>query len=251
MYFSSDMPGGSGDYDLWVVTRKSKADDFGTPVNLGNVVNTAGREVFPVLRNDTLLYFSSNGLPGVGGQDLFSTEIRGTRYTKPRNLGVPINSSYDEMSIVYYPTNEHYMLERGYFSSNRPFDDPHNPKIDYKGRKIGQLHDDLFYFELPPLLYSIEGTVRDEKSMQLVDGARILLVGSDGSENEVYTNKKGFYRFGTDQVKRDVVYKIFVSKVDYFTLEESESTRGYTTDKDIVHDMRIEPVPKQPVVLPE
>lgn len=251
MYFSSDMPGGSGDYDLWVVTRKSKADDFGTPVNLGTIINTAGREVFPVLRNDTLLYFSSNGLPGVGGQDLFSTERRGTRFTKPQNLGVPINSSYDEMSIVYYPGDNHYMMERGYFSSNRPFDDPHNPKIDLKGKKIGQLHDDLFYFELPPLLYSIEGIVRDEKSMQLVDGARILLVGSDGSENEVYTNKKGFYRFGTDQVKRDVVYKIFVSKVDYFTLEESESTRGYTTDKDIVHDMRIEPVPKQPVVLPE
>ncbi|KWW29500.1 MAG: peptidoglycan-associated lipoprotein [bacterium P3] len=251
LYFSSDMPGGSGDYDLWVATRPSQADDFGKPVNLGSVVNTAGREVFPVLRDDTLLYFSSNGLPGVGGQDLFCTAIRGTRCTKPQNLGVPINSSYDEMSIIYYPSSTHYMIERGYFSSNRPFDDPHNPKIDNKGKKIGQLHDDLFYFELPPLRYSIEGIVRDEKSMQLVEGARILLVGSDGSESEVYTDKKGFYRFGTDRVRRDVIYKLFVSKVDYFTLEESESTRGYTTDKDIVHDMRIEPVPKQPVVLPE
>lgn len=251
LYFSSDMPGGSGDYDLWVARRASVADDFGKPVNLGPVVNTAGREVFPVLRNDSLIYFSSNGLPGVGGQDLFSSEIHGTRIDKPVNLGVPINSSYDEMSIIFYPSEEHYMLERGYFSSNRPFDDPHNPKIDNKGKKIGTLHDDLFFFELPPLLYSIEGTVRDEKSMQLVEGARILLVGSNGTEYETYTDKRGFYRFGTDQVKRDVVYKLFVSKVDYFTLEESESTKGYTTDKDIVHDMRIEPVPKQPVVLPE
>ena len=251
MYFTSDMPNGVGDYDIWMVTRASVADEFGKPVNMGPKINTEGREVFPILRNDSTLYFSSNGLPGVGGLDIFYTTVHGKNCTKPVNMGVPINSSYDEMSPIFYPQSNHYMEERGYFSSNRPFDDPHNKNIDNKGKKIGLLHDDIFYFELPPLRYSIEGSIRDEKSMQLVEGCRVLLVGSDGSEYETYSDKKGFYRFDYSQVKRDVVYKLFFSKVDYFTLEESESTKGYTTDKDIVHDVRIEPVPKQPVVLPE
>ena len=251
MYFTSDMPNGQGDYDIWMTKRATLADDFGKPVNMGKTINTAGREVFPILRNDSTLYFSSNGLPGIGGQDIFVTEVHGSRCTEPENLGVPINSSYDEMSIIYYPESDHYMMERGYFSSNRPFDDPHNPNIDNKGKQVPELNDDLFYFELPPLLYSIEGTIRDEKSMQLVENAKVKIVGSNGTEYETYTNKKGFYRFDVDQIKRDVIYKMYVSKVDYFTVEGSESTKGYNTDKDIVHDFRIEPVPKQPVVLPE
>lgn len=251
MYFSSDMPNGYGDYDLWVVTRKSVDDEFGTPVNLGSTVNSAGREVFPILRNDSTLYFSSNGLPGVGGLDIFKTAKNGRKWATPENLGIPINSSYDEMSIVYYPESDHYMMERGYFSSNRPFDDPHNKKTDKKGKKVPPINDDLFYFELPPLLYSIEGTIRDEKSMQLVENAKVRIVGSDGKEYETYTNKQGFYRFDQKKIMRNVVYKMYVSKVDYFSVEGSESTCGYNTDKDLVHDFRIEPVPKQPVVLPE
>ena len=251
MYFSSDMPNGYGDYDLWMVTRRSVDDQFGSPINLGPTVNTPGREVFPTLRDDSTLYFSSNGLPGVGGLDLFRTEKAGRKWSTPQNLGIPINSSYDEMSIIFYPGEHHYMMERGYFSSNRPFDDPHNRRISNKGKKVPPINDDLFYFELPPLLYSIEGTIRDEKSMQLVENAKVRIVGSDGSEFEAYTNKQGFYRFDVNQIRRNVIYKMYVSKVDYFSIEGSESTCGYTTDKDIVHDFRLEPVPKQPVVLPE
>ncbi len=253
LYFCSDMPGGEGDYDLWKATRKSLADEFGKPVNLGNNVNTGGREAFPVLQNDSTMYFSSNGLPGIGGYDIFRTKVSRRSCSKPENLGVPINSSYDEMSIIYYPENENnQMMERGYFSSNRPFADPLNKNTDKKGKKLPPvLTMNLFSFELPPLLYTIEGTVRDEKSMQLIKGAKVKIVGSDGSEAETYTDKKGFYKFNNSQVRGQVVYKMYLSKVDYFSLEGSESTKGYTVDKDIVHDFRMEPVPKQPVVLPE
>lgn len=251
LYFVSDMPGGYGNYDIWKVTRKSVDSDFGKPINMGPIINTAGNEVYPTLRDDSTLYFSSNGHPGVGGLDLFVSHLyeRG-RCSTPENLGIPINSSYDEMNIIYYP-GEHRMLERGYFSSNRLFTDPHNRATDRKGKRTKPVNDNLYYFELPPLLYSIEGTIRDEKSMQLVENAKVKIVGSDGSEYEAYTDKKGFYRFDTDKVMRNVVYKMYVSKVDYFSVEGSESTCGYTTDKDLVHDFRMEPVPKQPVVLPE
>ena len=252
LYFCSDMPGGEGDYDIWKASRPSLADDFGKPVNMGPVVNTPGREAFPVLRGDSNLYFSSNGLPGIGGYDIFKTRIGKRICSRPENLGVPINSSYDEMSIIYYPESDaNPMLERGYFSSNRPFDDPLNKNTDKKGKKIPLPTLNLYKFELPPLLYSIEGTVRDEKSMQLIKGCKVKIVGSDGSEAETYTDKKGFYKFNTSQVHGQVVYKIYLSKVDYFSLEGSESTMGYTVDKEIVHNFRMEPVPQQPVVLPE
>ena len=252
LYFSSDMPGGEGDYDLWKSTRASLADDFGKPVNMGPIVNTPGREAFPVLRGDSVMYFSSNGLPGIGGYDIFKTKIGKRVCSRPENLGVPINSSYDEMTIIYYPENENNtMMERGYFSSNRPFEDPLNRNTDKKGKKLPLPNLNLFSFELPALQYTIEGTVRDEKSMQLVKGAKVKLVGSDGSEAETYTDKKGHYKFNNSQVKGQVVYKMYFSKVDYFSLEQSESTKGYNVDKDIVHDCRMEPVPQQAVVLPE
>lgn len=252
LYFSSDMPGGEGDYDLWKSTRASLADDFGKPVNMGPIVNTPGREAFPVLRGDSVMYFSSNGLPGIGGYDIFKTKIGKRVCSRPENLGVPINSSYDEMTIIYYPENENNtMMERGYFSSNRPFEDPLNRNTDKKGKKLPLPNLNIFSFELPALQYTIEGTVRDEKSMQLVKGAKVKIVGSDGSEAETYTDKKGHYKFNNSQVKGQVVYKMYFSKVDYFSLEQSESTKGYNVDKDIVHDCRMEPVPQQAVVLPE
>lgn len=256
LYFSSDMPHENDgdnvlDFDIWRVSRHSVADDFGKAFNMGRVLNSEGDETFPILRNDTTLYYSSTGLPGVGGSDIFVTTLRGNRCSDPVNLGVPINSSYDDHSIIFYPAGEYSALERGIFSSNRPFADPHNKNTLTKGQKTPRINDDMFTFELPALNYSIEGTIRDEKSMQLVENAKVKLVGSDGSEVETYTDKRGYYYFDSTQVKHEMVYKMYVSKVDYFSIEGSESTRGYTVDKGLVHDFRLEPVPKQPVVLPE
>lgn len=254
IYFTSDMPGGFGEYDLWKATRQSTTDDFGKAVNLGSIINTPGREVMPLLRTDSLLYFSSDGHPGIGGQDLFSTTLKkGGKFDFPQNLGVPINSSYDEMSIVFYPVSPNSrIMERGFFSSNRPFADPHNRLLANQNKsKTAPINDDLFYFELPALNYSIEGTVRDEKSMQLMQDVRVKLVGSDGTETEVRTDKRGHYKFDSTIVRRDVIYKLYLSKKDYYSIEGSESTRGYTTNKYIKHDFRMDPVPRTPVVLPE
>lgn len=255
LYFSSDMPGGFGEYDLWRATRKSLADDFGRPVNLTSIINTPGREIMPLLRTDSLMYFSSDGHPGVGGQDLFSTTLNPNgKWSVPENLGIPINSSYDEMSIVFYPDgSKRNILERGYFSSNRPYEDPHNPskQNDNRSEQTPPINDNIFYFELPGLSYAIQGVIRDEKSMQLMQDVRVKLVGSDGSTAETRTDKKGFYMFDSTIVNRDVVYKMYLSKQGYYSIEGTESTRGYTTNKTIVHDYRMEPVPRRPIVLPK
>ena len=254
IYFSSDMPGGFGEYDLWRATRKSTADDFGKPSNLTSVINTPGREVMPLLRNDSLLYFSSDGHPGVGGYDLFSAVLKPSgKFDFPVNLGVPINSSYDELSICFYPIEPNArIMERGYFSSNRPYADPHNKLLVNQSRgKTSPINDDIFYFELPGLNYSIEGTVRDEKSMQLMQDVRVKLVGSDGTETEVRTDRRGHYKFDSTVVNRDVIYKLYLSKQNYYSVEGSESTKGYNTSKYLKHDFRMDPVPRTPVVLPE
>ena len=249
LYFSSNM------YDLWRATRKSTADDFGRPVNLTSIINTPGKEIMPVLKNDSLMYFSSNGHAGVGGQDLFSTKLNPNgKWSVPENLGIPINSSYDEMSIVFYPNDsKNNIIERGYFSSNRPYDDPHNRNVQNENRsaQTPPINDDIFYFELPGLNYAIQGVVRDEKSMQLMKDVRIKLVGSDGTSSETRTDKKGFYKFDSTIVRRDVVYKMYLSKQSYYSVEGSESTRGYNTNKTIVHDFRMEPVPRRPIILPK
>lgn len=256
LYFSSDLPGGFGGYDLWRATRKSTADDFGRPTNLSSIINTPGKEIFPLLRNDSLLYFSSDGHPGVGGQDLFFANLNPNgKWSTPQNLGIPVNSSYDELSIVFYPEgSKQNILERGYFSSNRPYLDPHNRAVRNENRSTinsAPINDDIFYFELPGLNYAIQGTVRDEKSMQLMKDVRIRLVGSDGATAETTTDKKGFYKFDSTLIRRDVVYKLYLSKQSYYSLEGSESTRGYNTNKTIVRDFRMEPVPRRPIVLPE
>jgi len=256
LYFSSDLPGGFGGYDLWRATRKSTADDFGRPQNLSSIINTPGKEIFPLLRTDSLLYFSSDGHPGVGGQDLFHATLNPNgKWSTPQNLGIPINSSYDELSIVFYPDGaKRNILERGYFSSNRPYVDPHNRAVRNENRSTinsAPINDDIFYFELAGLNYAIQGTVRDEKSMQLMKDVRIRLVGSDGTTAETTTDKKGFYKFDSTLIRRDVVYKLYLSKQSYYSLEGSESTRGYNTNKTLVRDFRMEPVPRRPIVLPE
>lgn len=256
LYFSSNMPGGFGGYDLWKASRKSTADDFGRPVNLSSTINTPGKEIMPILRTDSLLYFSSDGHPGVGGQDLFCSSMASNgRWGTPVNLGIPINSSYDELSIVFYPSqSKNNILERGYFSSNRPYTDPHNSQKRNENRatkNTAPINDDIYYFELSGLNYAIQGTVRDEKSMQLMQDVRVRLVGSDGTTAETRTDKKGFYKFDSTLIRRDVVYKFYLSKQSYYSLEGSESTRGYNTNKTIVHDFRMEPVPRRPIVLPE
>ena len=255
LYCSSNLPGGEGSYDIWMAKRNTKDEEFGTPINLGKVINTSGRENFPTINFDTMLYFSSDGHPGVGGLDIYKTYEKGDNvWATPENLKVPINSSFDEMGIVFYPEGSNpNFLERGYFASNRTVADPHKKEDkDVNTRtKYKPINDDLFYFELPPLLYSIEGIVRDEKSMQLLPETKIKLVGSDGSETETYTDGGGKYRFGNDAVKHNVIYKMYISRLNYFSTEGSESTFGYTTNKDIVHDFRLEPVPNEPVVLPD
>lgn len=110
LYFSSNMPGGMGDSDIWKVSVDG--DDYGKPQNLGPLVSTAGKEGFPFITEDGILYFSSNGKPGFGGFDVFRIDLN----TKDNamNLGAPANTESDDFSFSFN-------TERniGFFASNR------------------------------------------------------------------------------------------------------------------------------------
>ena len=75
IYFSSNRPGGEGDYDIWKATRNNINEPFGNVTNLGKLINTEGKEEFPVLRGNDRLYYSSDGLKGLGGYDIFVSSL--------------------------------------------------------------------------------------------------------------------------------------------------------------------------------
>lgn len=113
MIFASNMPGGFGGTDLWYT--KLVGTEWATPTNLGSEINTSGDEMFPFVAKDGSLFFASNGLPGLGGLDIYkSSKIDDMRYGQPDNLGAPFNSKFDDFGYI---TNE--TGRDGYFTSNR------------------------------------------------------------------------------------------------------------------------------------
>jgi len=115
MFFVSDMPGGYGGTDIYMVSKISKTK-WGKPVNLGPKINTEGNEMFPFFQDkNSLLFFSSNGLDGLGGLDVYVAHATPTGFVDVKNLGVPINSKSDDFAYIIDDK-----LKTGYFSSNRP-----------------------------------------------------------------------------------------------------------------------------------
>ncbi len=103
LYFASDREGGMGGFDIWVV-RRLPTGAWAEPFNLGPPINTPGDEKFPFLRgNESVLYFSSDGHPGMGGLDLFMSfmDDKSSSWKEPENMGYPINTPDDDMSICY------------------------------------------------------------------------------------------------------------------------------------------------------
>jgi peptidoglycan-associated lipoprotein len=185
LFFSSNMPGGQGENDIWYSKYDKKGAKWGTPVNLGPGINTAGNDVFPFIHEDGTLYFSSNGHLGMGGLDIFRAEKKGEdQWGNVTNMKFPINSAGDDFGIVFEGKKE-----RGYLSSNR---------------ETSKGADDLWSFVLPPLLFTIEGDITDCKFKETIPGVTVKLVGSDGSSVETKTDAAGHYKFAENGSNRYV-----------------------------------------------
>ncbi len=153
MYFVSDMPGGYGSTDLYVTTKEGET--WTTPKNLGPQINTEGREMFPDVDKDGTLYFASDGHGGLGGLDIFRTRQNGQTkgWGKLRNIGAPINSSYDDFSM-HYGNDRSY----GYFTSDRPG---------------GKGLDDIYSFTDDGI--SLEGIVVDAQTGAPICSSKVIM----------------------------------------------------------------------------
>ncbi|MCB0706025.1 MAG: OmpA family protein [Saprospiraceae bacterium] len=112
LYFSSDMPGGYGGYDLYVVEKVG--DSWTQPLNLGQEVNTTQNEVFPFIHDSGMLFFSSDGHEGYGGLDIFMINVSGQSWSKVFNLGMPLNSARSDLGFILNPEGT-----MGFFASDR------------------------------------------------------------------------------------------------------------------------------------
>lgn len=228
LYFSSDMKGGFGGKDIWYI-KKIKRDEWSEPINMGDKINTSGNELFPFIHNDGSLYFSSDGLVGMGGMDIFKAEFDSENNLRSvSNMKSPINSSNDDFGIIFEDEDE-----KGYLSSNR----------------LGSKGDDIYQFHLPKLNLTISGVITDIKSNQVVSGAKVEIVGSDGSKSETVTDNSGRYLFGNDFVKENISYNITVSKEGYLSNNFSETTIGVKESVNLVQDIVLEATQDE-IVLP-
>jgi len=215
LYFVSNMDGGEGGYDIWYISRPDKDSEWDySPQNAGKEINTKGNEVFPAVRDDNTLFFSSDGHHGMGGLDIFRVNKDPKGNDQVVNLMYPMNSSADDFGITFYSNTE-----KGFLSSNR------------KG-SVG--YDDVYQFSLPPLKFSVKGTVFDEKTDKPLPGAKVKLIGNDGTSLEVAANSAGQYDF---DLKPSTNYIIMASLKGYLNGKSKISTDGLEESKEFVADI--------------
>jgi outer membrane protein OmpA-like peptidoglycan-associated protein len=176
LYFVSDMPGGFGGTDIYRVEQTDEG--WGPAENLGETINTFGNEMFPYLHEDKVLYFSSNGLPGLGSLDVFKSNIDddGT-FSKPENLKAPVNSPADDFGIVINPNGKEGMI-----SSNR-------------AGGVGE--DDIYLItirERLPDSVLIAGYVKDKESLEVLSNSTVFVFNPHNNEVLVLkTDGQGYY----------------------------------------------------------
>lgn len=174
LYFTSDMAGGYGGKDIYMSRREG--DTWGPPVNLGPDINTSGDEMFPSIRKDGVLFFSSTGLPGFGGMDIYSAKQISGKWILNRNEGLSLNSSTDDFGITFLNDSV------GYFSSNRPG---------------GKGMDDIYLYKFKSKSAVVDGHLLfRENSNDVAKGKKVLLLDELGNViDSMYTDAKGYFAF--------------------------------------------------------
>ncbi len=210
LFFVSDMQGGKGGSDIWIMKRSATTSIWSSPVNLGDNINTKGSEMFPYILGDSLFYFASDGHLGYGGLDLYVCKLnKDGSLGAPQNMMPPFNSSGDDFGILFLSKNS------GLFSSNRAG---------------GLGDDDIYSFDLLPVMIVASGTIIDKENKKNIPDATVTLKGNDGTVVTSKSDKDGKYEF--KGLKQDINYTVQSSKDKFLTSEEKKfTTFGVKYDK--------------------
>ena len=224
LYFAADINGTRGKSDIFRVRINHKKGVYGKPENLGDLINTEGRETFPYISSKNVLFFSSDGLPGLGGLDIFAVKIEQDGSLKRlQNIGRPGNTPDDDFAFVL---DEDRSV--GFLSSNRPG---------------GKGKDDIYYFiQNRPLEFdckkTIKGIVKDIDTKEILSNVTLTLSDSEQKEMEKITNKAdGTYDFGAKVVNCDDTFVFLrAQRENYAVVEEQVSIRerGTVIEKEIL-----------------
>lgn len=195
LYFSSNMPGGYGDTDLYEIDIHEDGT-FGKPNNLGGYINSSAKENFPEINNG-LLYFTSNRKGGMGGLDIYMVPTDNL-FLEPVLLPEPINSKYDDFSFVINGDSR-----RGYFTSNRP---------------QGKGGEDIYAFfqetAIKSCTQTIDVSVIDKNTEEFIKEAEINIFDDEGKWlNRFVTDEEGKFKIKLN--KCDKNYKLEATKEEY------------------------------------
>lgn len=219
LYFVSDRPGGVGGKDIWM-SKVNNDNRWSEPINLGNPVNSKGDDISPFMHvNGKELFFASEGHIGYGGLDLFKTELQGSEFTAPENLGYPINTHADQVSLFItadgtkgYYSNEFRKDDQSMSSKINVFDIPESLKLKNKSDFVKGIVYDATTKQKLEAKIDLVNIANEEVVSTVTSDAKYgdyLIVLTQGAEYGLYVNKKGY---------------LFQSRsFDYTNLEELDS----------------------------
>lgn len=199
LYFASDMGGGQGGMDIWYC-KLDAGGAWGSPINLGEKVNTKGNELFPSITEENILYFASNGHQGLGGLDIFETKIKEDKPGRVYNMGKPVNSEHDDFAY-----NLNADSKKGFLSSNR---------------KNGGMNDDIYTVDVLRKVArgkTVNFIVKNKETQEILPLTTIKL-----NTDSFTTNEKGEFQFVLEE---DMNYKLLVRREKYFDIQDSLSTK--------------------------
>lgn len=225
-----------GGRDLWFVNYNKKEKIWDSiPKNMGPIFNTSGNELFPSLGSKGQLFFASDGLPGIGGLDIFSAERVGieNKWVNPKNIGTPFNS----------PGNDYAMCDfdgkSGFFTSERKT----TSSVEYT--------PDIWSYSIPPNLYDLRVVVYElGNKNKKIEGAKVVVTEVDGQTWEGMSEKAGRTEKWTERkdksryITEGKDYQIKSSKARYFTYKNGAkfTTKGLDNSQSFLIEIPLIPI---------
>jgi len=242
IYFVSNRKEGKGGQDIWFTVYDKKNNVYKNPRNAGAKINSSGDEISPFFDNETrTLYFSSDGMGGLGGFDIFKATGDGKKWLTVENIGQPLNTGADDLFYTI-GTNR----EEGFFVSNRK---------GGNSLKNATCCDDIYYYKHSEYVrINLVGTVNEMVDQSvLISNAVVEVYIKDKKTQQKFLVKTlttdSLGRYNTN-LEADQDYLLIVKKDDYLGTSVDVTTKGTTQSTELVRNLLIAKKPKEPIRIP-